>query len=272
MAMGAERIAALPMYDFPQLRDAHDALWAALADRLIAAGLRDAPRELTRDLGHFDVWRHPALLFAQGCEYPLAKSFADRVRLVATPRYSAPGCEGAQQRSAIIVRREETGSLADFRGRRCVVNEMDSNSGMNLLRAAVAPLAGGAPYFASVAVSGAHLHSVEMVVSGEADVAAVDCVSFAHFRVLYPGVVAKLRVLSWTPASPSLPFITARSVGDSTVQILRSALAGVFDDDTLAPVRERLFLTGVDLQPVEGFGEVLRLERAAVEQGYPTIC
>ncbi|HEV7445323.1 MAG TPA: phosphate ABC transporter substrate-binding protein, partial [Steroidobacteraceae bacterium] len=154
--MGAERIAALPMYDFPQVRDAHDAFWTALAGRLTAAGLRDVPRELSRDLGHFDVWRHPELLFAQGCEYPLAKSFADRVRLVATPRYSAPGCEGGNYRSAIIVRREETGSLTDFRGRRCVVNEMDSNSGMNLLRAAVAPLAGGARYFASVAVSGSH--------------------------------------------------------------------------------------------------------------------
>src|ERR1700730_610569 len=270
--MGAERIAALPMYDFPQVRDAHDAFWTAFAGRLTAAGLRDVPRELSRDLGHFDVWRHPALLFAQGCEYPLAKSFADRVRLVATPRYSAPGCEGGNYRSVIIVRREETGSLADFRGRRCVVNEMDSNSGMNLLRAAVAPLAGGARYFASVAVSGAHLHSVEMVASGEADVAAVDCVSFAHLGRLYPGVVAGLRVLSWTPARPCLPFITARSAGGSVVQILRSALAGVFDDDTLARVRERLFLTGVDLQPVEGFGEVLRLERGAVEQGYPTIC
>jgi ABC-type phosphate/phosphonate transport system substrate-binding protein len=234
--------------------------------------LRDVPRELTRDLGHFDVWRHPALLFAQGCEYPLAKWFADQVRLVATPRYSATGCEGANYRSAIIVRREETGSLAEFRGRRCVVNEMDSNSGMNLLRAAVAPLAGGARYFASLAVSGSHRRSAEMVASGEADVAAVDCVSFAHLGREYPGVVAKLRVLSWTPASPSLPFITARSGGDSVVQILRSALAEVFDDDTLVPVRERLFLSGVDLQPVEGFGEVLRLEREAVEQGYPTIC
>jgi len=270
--MGPERIAALPMYDFPQVRDAHDAFWAALAERLSVAGLRDVPRELTRDLSHFDVWRHPALLFAQGCEYPLAKSFADQVRLVATPRYSVPGCEGGNCRSAIVVRREETGSLADFRGRRCVVNEMDSNSGMNLLRAAVAPLAGGACYFASVAVSGAHLHSVEMVASGEADVAAVDCVSLAHFRRVYPGVVANLRVLSWTAASPSLPFITARSAGDATVQLLRSALAGVFADDTLAPVRERLFLTGVDLEPAEGFGEVLRLERGAMEQGYPTIC
>jgi ABC-type phosphate/phosphonate transport system substrate-binding protein len=270
--MGAERIAALTMYDFPELRDAHDAFWAALADRLEAAGLRDVPRALTRNLGHFDVWRHPALLFAQGCEYPLAKSYADYVKLVATPQYSALGCEGAEYRSAIVVCEQDVGaSLADLRGRRCAVNEMDSNSGMNLLRAAVAPLAASGRFFQSVVVSGSHRRSVEMVVSGEADVAAVDCVSLAHFRRLYPLVAGKLRVLSWTPASPSLPFITARSASDATVQVLRSALADVFDDDGLAPVRDQLFLSGVDLRPREGFEEVLRLEREAAEAGYPTI-
>ena len=270
--MGAEWIAALPMYDFPELRDAHDALWTALAARLNEAGLRDVPRRLTRDQDHKSAWGHPALLFAQGCEYPLAKSFADRVRLIATPRYSAPGCEGGRYRSAIVVRAEETGSLADFRGRRCVVNEVDSNSGMNLLRAAVAPLAGGGCYFASVAVSGSHRRSAEMVAAGEADLAAVDCVSFAHFGRLYPGVVASLRVLGWTAASPCLPFITARAADDTTVRILRSALAGVFDDDALAQARADLLLTGVDLQPREGFGEVLGLERGAVGQGYPRLC
>jgi ABC-type phosphate/phosphonate transport system substrate-binding protein len=259
------------MYDFPQLRDAHDAFWTALAGRLSAAGLRDVPPQLARDLGHKDVWRHPALLFAQGCEYPLAKSFADRVRLVAMPRYSVPGCEGGRYRSAIVVRGAEAGPLADFRGRRCVVNEMDSNSGMNLLRAAVAPLAVAGRFFASVAVSGSHQRSAQMVAAGEVDVAALDCVSFAHFRRVCPEVVAKLRVLSWTVASPGLPFITSRSADDATVQILRSALAEVFDDDALAPVRAQLLLCGVDVEPVEGFGEVLRLERGAVEQGYPAV-
>jgi ABC-type phosphate/phosphonate transport system substrate-binding protein len=185
--------------------------------------------------------------------------------------YSAPGCEGKRYRSVIVVR-GAGGTLADFRGRRCAVNELDSNSGMNLLRAAVAPLATGGRFFGSVVVSGSHHRSVEMVASGEADVAAVDCVSFAHFQRLYPSVVGQLRILSWTPSAPSLPFITACSASDATVQTLRSALADVFDDPGLAPLREQLLLSGVDLQPTEGFDEVLALERRAVEEGYPTIC
>jgi ABC-type phosphate/phosphonate transport system substrate-binding protein len=142
---------------------------------------------------------------------------------------------------------------------------------MNLLRAAIAPLATGGRFFGSIVVSGSHLRSVEMVASGEADVASVDCVSFAHFQQLYPSVVGELRVLAWTPSSPSLPFITGRSAGDSMVRALRSALADVFDDDGLAPVREQLLLRGVDLEPKEGFDEVLALERGAVDGGYSII-
>ena len=317
--MGPDRVASLPMYDFPELRGAHDAFWAALSARLEAAGVSNVPPALTRNLPHGDVWRHPSLLFAQGCEYPLATSFADHVRLVATPMYSAVGCEGARYRSAIVVRGAGAGpdagggmrgagggmrgagggmpgagggmpgaggvvpgagvdgglgagrALADFRGQRCAINGLDSNSGMNLLRAAVAPLATGGRFFSSVVVSGSHLRSVEMVAAGEADVAAIDCVSFAHFQRLYPSVVGQLRILGWTPSGPSLPFITARSASDATVRTLRCALADVFDDDGLAAVREQLLLNGVDLQPTEGFADVLALERRAVEEGYPAI-
>ena len=282
--MGCDWVASLPMYEFPELQDAHDAFWGALAARLVAAGLTDVPRALTYGATPAQVWGSTRLLFTQGCEYPLAKAFADRVRVVAHPMYSAAGCDGNRYRSAIVVRKNDpdqgasvgsvgsdTVGLAGLRGRRCVVNERDSNSGMNFLRAAIAFLANGEPFFASVAVSGSHLRSVEMVASGEADVAAIDCVSFAHFQRLYPSLVAGVRVLSWTASTPSLPYITAGTASDETVQALRAALTDVFDDNGLAQVRERLLLRGVDLSSKEGFGEVLNLERTAVSSGYPIL-
>jgi ABC-type phosphate/phosphonate transport system substrate-binding protein len=267
--MGADWVASLPMYDFPELREPHDEFWGALAERLGAAGLKDVPRALTRGASLRAVWGNDRLLFGQGCEYPLAKGFGDPVRVVAHPVYSATGCEGARYRSAIIVRGE--GNITGLRGRRCVVNELDSNSGMNLLRAAVAPLAQGGRFFGSVVVSGSHLRSVEMVASGEADIASIDCVSFAHFQRFYPALVSGVRVLSWTASSPSLPYIAAGAANDATVEALRAALADVFDDIGLAPVRERLSLRGVDLAPAAGFGEVLALERQAADAGYPVL-
>ena len=260
------------MYDFPELAALHDAWWTAIADRLVHAGERAVPRRLTRTLGHTETWRHPHLLLGQGCEYPLAKFFAGRIRLVATPRYSAPGCIAARYRSAIVVRRDDPAEcLADMRGRRCVINEPSSNSGMNLLRAAIAPLANGTRFFESVVVSGAHQRSAALVAGNQADVAALDCVTLGHLQRLYPTAMSGLRVLCWTSASPSLPFITARDTSDETLEALRVVLGEVIADPALHTVRAALFLEGVDIAPDDTFAEVLTLERDAVDAGYPAV-
>jgi ABC-type phosphate/phosphonate transport system substrate-binding protein len=272
--MHAPWIAALPMYDYPELAAAHDALWACFVRHFVATGLAEVapPPRLTRGVGKFDVWRHPRLLLGQGCEYPLAKSFADDVRLVASPCYSVPGCSGATYRSAIVVRRDDRAhDLTDLRYRRCAINESNSNSGMNLLRAAIAPLAGGMRFFESVVVSGAHRQSAQKVAGGEADVAALDCVSWAHIQRVDPAIASKLRVLCWTASSPSLPFITAHCAGASLMQGLRSALKATVTDPTLREVRAALFLEDVQVEPDESFSEVLRLERGAADFGYATL-
>jgi ABC-type phosphate/phosphonate transport system substrate-binding protein len=270
--LGVPRIAALPMYDFAHLRAAHDTLWKAIAERLAAHGVTDLPGQLSRDLEHRDVWRHPSLLFGQACEYPLAKSYAARLKLVATPRYSALGCEESFYRSAIVVRAQDpVETLAELRDRRCAVNELDSNSGMNLLRAAVAPFARGGQFFRSVQLSGSHRHSVEMVAADQADVAAIDCVSLAHIQRIDRATAARVRVLCFSPRSPSLPFVTARAASESTIRALRSSLASVFADDALLPVRELLLLTGVDLAPDATLGRVRELERKAVRLQYRTL-
>jgi ABC-type phosphate/phosphonate transport system substrate-binding protein len=264
------RIAALPMYDFPELADAHDALWGVLARRLTEAGIDGVPSVLTRTEPTRELWRHPRLLLGQGCEYPLAKSFTGVIRVVATPRYAVRGCEGARYRSAIVVRIDDPAtSLMDLRGRRCAVNEWDSNSGMNLFRAAIAPLARGAPFFGSVISSGAHRRSAEMVARTQADVAALDCVSFAHFQRLCPETTSRLRVLAWTAASPSLPLITARATDDATLGSLRTCLQAVAVDPSLETVRAQLFLDGFDLEPKQEFETALELEKLAERLGYP---
>jgi ABC-type phosphate/phosphonate transport system substrate-binding protein len=267
-----ERVAALPMYDLPELVTAHDALWTWLAQRLSQMGVSGVPAGLSRHLSYMDTWRHPGLLLGQGCEYPLATSFARHVRLIVTPRYAAEGCEDGYYRSALVVRaRDYAERLCDLRGRRCVVNESTSNSGMNLLRAAVAPLAKGAAFFSSVTISGSHRRSVEMVASGQADLAAVDCVSWAHFRRHYPAQLSTLRVLGWTPRSPSLPFVTASATDQHTVIALVAALEELSSDSTLKAVRHHLLLEGAERHSGEAYMDVLRLERQAGALNYSSL-
>jgi len=266
------RIAALPMYDFPSLRAATDDYWSAIAARLRAAGIADVPLALTRDLSHVDTWRDSRLLFGQACQYPLACAWHECVRLVAIPAYTAPGCEGSRYRSAVIVRAEDPARrLADLRDRRCAVNERDSNSGSNLLRAAIAPLAAHGRFFSSVELTGGHLASVRAVAEGRADVAAIDCVSYAHIRRFHAELTARLRILDWTPSSPGLPYVTARANDASILSALRAVLAEVQTDPALAAVRDALLLTGVDFTVDENYTEVRQLERDALERGYPQV-
>ena len=258
------------MYDFPELREAHDLLWSALAGKLSDAGVTDIPLHLARHLPYRETWSHPGLLFGQACEYPISKSFRERLKFIARPRYDAPGCHEDSYRSAILVRADDpSDSLASLRNRRCVINESDSNSGMNLLRAALAPLAGGSRFFASVSVSGSHLRSVELLIAQEADLTAIDCVTFAHLHRLRPSLTSKVRVIDWTPASPSLPYVTSHLTGEPTSNVLRWALTEVFNSPSLTHPRELLLLKGMDVNPDSTLRRISDLELDAQHQRYP---
>jgi ABC-type phosphate/phosphonate transport system substrate-binding protein len=265
-------LACLPMYDFPELVRDHDRLWAALATRLRRT-IRDVvPDVLTRPTALMPIWRHPRLLLGQTCGWPLVTELAGTVRLVATPVYDAPGCDGARHRSAIVVRTDDpAATLADLRGRRCAINGWDSNTGMNLLRATIAPLAGGGRFFHDVEISGSHQQSLRLVGAGIADVAAIDAVSLALLGQIEPDLVGATRILGWTPASPGLPLITAPASSDATVEALREALADVFADPDLADIRHRLRLAGVEVLGLGDYEPVRRLEAEAMALGYPRL-
>ncbi len=249
------------MYDLPELRPATDALWSAVAGRLAEFGV-EAPVELTRGPTPEALWTDPRLLLAQTCGYPLATALRGRVTLVATPCYGAEGCDGASYRSAIVVRAADPAdSLAALRGRRCAVNDAASNSGMNLLRHAVMPFArGGAAFFSETVWTGAHVASLRAVADNRADVAAVDCVTWALLRRVRPDASAGLRVLAWTASSPGLPLVTGSGTDASTLAALRAALDEVARDPALALVRDALLLEGFSRLEPDAYDALLALE------------
>src|SRR4051794_35458351 len=153
-------IAALPMYDGPWVRAATDRFWATIRDRLRAQGIA-APEALTRDRGLNEVWSAQSLLLGQTCGYPYWKGLRRKAEILATPIYGFPGCEGPNHRSFLLAHRDdERTTLAQFRGDRAAVNGFESNTGMNLFRACVAPLAEGKPFFADVIETGGHTLSI----------------------------------------------------------------------------------------------------------------
>ncbi len=265
-------IASLAMYDQPWLRPANDRLWNEVAGHLRDAGVADVPARLTREADLDDLWRSRGLLLAQTCGYPLMTELRETVQIVATPRYRAEGCAGTSQRAAIVVRADSPiRALAGLRGRRLGVNGRRSNSGMNQLRAAIAPMSGGRSFFGGVVLTGSHARSLAGLLSGRIDVASIDPVTLAQLRARYPRHAAKVRVLDWTAATPGLPLVTAASTPPRTVAALRQALAAILGDGRLSKTREALLIDGFETLDIDDYRPVLALEQQAAAQDYPTL-
>jgi ABC-type phosphate/phosphonate transport system substrate-binding protein len=240
------RIANLPWYDFDELRDATDALWSAIAERLADAGVDAVPGRLDRETNHVEQWRRPELLLSQACGYDVLHDSADDLAVVTTPQFSVPGCEGGAYRSVVVVRLDDPAqSIAELRSRRCVVNEACSHSGTNALRPLVAPWSESGRFFGSVLVSGDHATSLEMVGDGRADVACIDVVVFEMCRRVRPSSAEKVRVLAVTDPAPAPPYVTSLRTPPRLVAQLRDAVRSVMADPRLAPVRRELLLDGV---------------------------
>lgn len=265
-------LAALPMYDLAELRPVTDAWWAGLARHLRAAGIPDAPPRLARDLAPEAVLASPRLLLAQTCGYPLTHALAGRLRLVATPAYRAPGCDGASYRSLIVVREAAmwTG-LADVRGRVVAVNGLDSHSGCNVLRLMLAPLAAGGRFLGRVLLTGSHRASLEAVATGAADLAAIDCVSHALLARHAPAALAGTRVLVASPPAAGLPYVTRADASDDVVERLWAGLSAALADPVLAPVREALLIAGAERLPLAAYAVIPAMRRAAAAMGYPAL-
>lgn len=266
-------ITALTMYDLPELRSATDAWWATIARHLSARGIDTVPASLTRGRPVGEIWRDPTLLLTQTCGYPLTHAHADDLSAVAVPDYRAEGCGDGLYSSAFVVRSEDPATtLEDLRGRRVAANGPDSQSGCNALRIAVAMIADGADrFFSDVLWSGAHRRSLAMVRDGEADIAAIDGVTFALVGDAAPDEVAGLRVLQWSAATPALPYAVRRILdADSRSRILDALLAAGEDPDA-SGARETLRIARMLPVRTDDYAVMVRMREAAEERGYPLL-
>ncbi|MBL0371787.1 PhnD/SsuA/transferrin family substrate-binding protein [Rhizobium sp. KVB221] len=264
--------ASLAMYDMLEpVRAANDQLWVGVRERLRAAGV-DAPDALDRQISHDGIWLQPDLVLAQTCGYPYIKMLTGKVRLVATPVYDFAGGAGTERTSFLIASETNTGkNLESFRGSVAAVNDHMSNSGSNLFRAALAPLAGGKPFFSSVKITGGHLPSIAAVAAGEADIASIDTVSWGMLDRHAPDMLKGVRIIGETPSGPGLPFITRLSASDAEVDALRNALKDAIADPALADATKALGLRGVEVLSEDDYRRLDRLGIEAAALNYPII-
>ena len=265
------RVALLGMYDFPWTAKANDALWAAMAERLSAAGV-DAPRSLSRGADLHELWRNPKLIFGQTCGYPYVTQLRGDVALIATPIYAFAGCHGPSHSSVIVANKQRTRrALVDFAGARAAINARDSNSGMNLFRATIAPIAEGRAFFGQVIVTGSHEASLAAVSGGAADIAAIDCVSFALLQHGRPELTQNVEAIAHSPPSPALPFIVSADLAKAHLGAVRAAFFATLNDPALEGPRKTLGLAGAEILGDADYNRVARIEQEAIAAGYPAL-
>ncbi|MGH8778433.1 phosphate/phosphite/phosphonate ABC transporter substrate-binding protein [Paraburkholderia sp.] len=262
-------IASLPMYN---VTPALAALWRSLLDDALRAVASDAPDARIVDAPDnlHALWLRDDLLLAQTCGYPLMHGLQDRVQLIAAPEFDVPGCAGIDYSSALVARANAgLNSLEACRGTRAAYNQDDSNSGMNVLRHAVAPLARDGRFFSEAIRTGSHVGSLRALAENRADVAAIDCVTMAYVRDALPELAQAVWQIGWSESSPGLPLIAAQAVPPALVEALRDALNAANDaqPERAAQLRLKRF-TKVSFTD---YARIVQLEDEAIAAGYPRI-
>jgi ABC-type phosphate/phosphonate transport system substrate-binding protein len=272
------RFVALGMYAFTEIQQSS---WQQLFTRFCElSGVADESVTLgfNHDPAHL---LEPGLWFGHTCGYPLMTRLKDYVSPFCVPLFDVSGTDGKFYSSRIIVAADsDIDSIEASKGCVAVMNNPDSNSGMNVLRHAVAEVSDSEQFFASVVTSGGHLHSLESVANGSADIAAIDCVSYQLIADWRPQLCADIRIIGDSVKTCGLPLvmphadiadadITDANTGTMTgamIDCLNQALA-LCDD----AVRDTLHLNGFASVQLDDYRSIVEIEQYAIQRGYPEL-
>jgi ABC-type phosphate/phosphonate transport system substrate-binding protein len=261
-------IAILPMYDFEPVRASTDAWWKGLARAFRLQGLDNVPDRLVRERAE-RAWRRPDLLFGQVCGYPLVRSHGVKPKLIATPCYDVPGCEGPEYSSVIVVHADsQAREMEDLRGKIAAISAIDSHSGCHILRAMVAPLASpGGRFFGRQIITGSHAGSLEAIEAREADVAAIDAITFSLIKRCMPEALGSFRVLGRSPLAPAPPYVTSATTSDEKLERIRDALVDALADPDLAACRDDLMIRGAKIVAIDQYSRIEEMARIGESAG-----
>jgi ABC-type phosphate/phosphonate transport system substrate-binding protein len=218
------------------------------------------------------VLSHPSLWFGQTCGYPLMTGLRDTMTPISVPVFNVDGCNHTSYSSLLIVAEDsEINTLEQCRGLRAAINTIDSNSGMNVLRHAVATFNRQGKFFSEIRISGSHLQSLTEVADQRADIAAIDCVTYRFIEDTWPDLAARVRSIGFSAKTCGLPFVMPKpderkNSLDGITEYLNRALS-LLDNNH----KKRLHLNRFEQVNIGEFQGILDLEISAREAGYPVL-
>ena len=219
--MSSLLIAQLPMYDWPEVREANDRLWRIVASECKNHGI-SAPKDLDRSIETPQAWRSPNLFLSQTCGFPLVTQLRHQVTVLGSFSYEMADQEG-NYHSVIITHQNCPETLNQFKNKTLAINGYDSYSGYLAIKVLMTARQMPTAFFKTVLVTGSHRESIHAVVNGKADLAAIDCVSW-HLATNFERASNTLKIIATSPTRPGLPLVTAPNASQTRVSILRDAL------------------------------------------------
>ncbi len=264
--------ASLPMYDLPGVREATDALWAALARNMHRNGLANVPDRLLHDHPVRDLWSDPEMLVSQCCGFDVVGRYKGLLRPIATPVFNALGCLGENYCSVIVVSRGcRFTDVREMIGTIAVINGPESHSGMSALRQLVSQRHCGGRFFSEVKISGSHVASLDLVRCKQADVTSIDSVTLSLLNHCDKNTMDGLKVLGTTYAAPAPPYVVSAAMPESDVKRVQDAFVMTFNDPDLANCRQQLLVDGISLSCQEDYWIHEAFKYHAQKHGFPTL-
>ncbi len=228
-------VAAFQMYDFPEIRESTDRFWQLIRSELAISGIL-APVLLTEDRAPTALWRDPDMVLSQTCGLPYIRGLAGQAVLIGTPDYGIIPAQPGHYFSVIIVSKNSPyqtpyQTLADMQDSTFAFNDVGSQSGVFAILDLLFEQFGEKRFFGDCLASGSHAASLAMVASGQADIAAIDAVTW-RYLCDFNQDTRHVRILTHTRSAPGLPFITgdARHAADIADAVER-AIAKLADQD-----------------------------------------
>jgi len=261
---------ACGMYAFTaELRDAWQQLFEIFFN--LVKPTFNIDRLLNFDTGQA-ILNHPSLWFGQTCGYPLMTGLRDTMTPISVPIFNVDGCDHTGYSSLLIVAEDsKINTLDQCQGLRAVINTRDSNSGMNVLRHAVATFNRQGKFFGEIMISGSHLQSLTEVANKNADIAAIDCVSYRLIEDTWPELAARVRSIGFSAKTCGLPFVMPNP------GVENNNMEGITDNLNQALSlldnhhKKRLHLNGFEEVDIGEYQGILDLEISAQKAGYPVL-
>jgi phosphonate transport system substrate-binding protein len=127
--------------------------------------------------------------------------------------------------SDVIVRAESRyRSFEDLKGAAWAFNEPGSQSGYNITRYFLASTNAPNPFFGEVVEAGSHERSIQLVLAGTIDAAAIDTTVLDLVRAQDERIGSHLRVLTTLGPSPIPPLVISRSLDPELRHRIRESI------------------------------------------------